>query len=132
MGQMQWENRFQRLSVRALVSLRAHMVPHEILITLREVLRQSDYQQDMTETIWVIENEEAVKAKDIHETEQIPGTAFSKEDPENLTHEIPCTIFLAKTRSSVLSARGFMHTFISVQDHASMKRGKCGLARHKL
>ena len=47
----------------------AHMVPHERLITLREVLSQSDYQQDMTEAIWVIENEEAVKAKDIHETE---------------------------------------------------------------
>ena len=47
----------------------AHMVPHERLITLRDVLSQSVYQQDMTETIWVIENEEAVKAKDIHETE---------------------------------------------------------------
>lgn len=47
----------------------AHMAPHERLITLREVLSQSDYQQDTTETIWVIEKEEAVKAKDIHKTE---------------------------------------------------------------
>lgn len=35
----------------------ADMVLHERLITLREVLSQSDYQQDMPETIWVIENE---------------------------------------------------------------------------
>lgn len=45
------------------------MVPHERLITLREVLSQSDYQQDMTETIWAVGNEEAVKAKDIHENQ---------------------------------------------------------------
>lgn len=45
------------------------MVLHERLVALREVLSQSDYQQDMTGTIWVIENEEAAKAKDIHGNE---------------------------------------------------------------
>lgn len=47
----------------------ACIVPHERLITVRGILSQPDYQQDMTETICVTENEEVLKAEDSNETE---------------------------------------------------------------
>lgn len=53
------------------------IVPHERLITAWKVLLQSDYQPEMRETIGVVEKEEAVKTKDIHEIEEVVGTAFS-------------------------------------------------------